>query len=257
MDNTFTKPSNQSDALMATLAVAGLVVATSSVFQEAKVAKSVVPKAADLVGDSDDPADFIFQGYSDGELITVIMPDIKDQLILNGVPESKFDNITTATDDIVTETLNTLGESVGNSIPLDTIQMAFTPEGLTEASQITEEFRELNQIDDPTSIENTAFEWASQRSDMMGMFGDLESFKAGLLDTYITAQLTGAEIMLPWNPTGSNTCDDCMQMVDDGPYPVDNFPPPVHTGDQCNDPPADPIIVYGAGLGTNIVGEEA
>jgi len=48
----------------------------------------------------------------------------------------------------------------------------------------------------------------------MGMFGDIEAYKNGVLNNYILTQSEyGATIKLPWNSTGQNTCAECMDMT--------------------------------------------
>ena len=134
-------------------------------------------------------------------------------------------------------------------------QLAGTGANATDISfyeSISQELKQLGRLEDPLTIENKGFNWAEAQSDQMGMFGDIEAYKSGALDTYITASQTGADIMIPWSATGDNTCDDCMAKVDEGPYKPDEFPEPVHYGDQCNDPMADPIIVFAEDLGEPI-----
>lgn len=140
-----------------------------------------------------------------------------------------------------------LGEGVEN------LSYAYSPEDLQQFQQMAEELKQYGRLEDPRSIENTGFRWAEQSNDKMGMFGDLEAYKSGALDQYIWAQQEfGATIQIPWNPTGPNTCDECWTAVDDGPYSPEDFPEPKHFGDECNDPMADPIIVFPTGDGTVI-----
>jgi hypothetical protein len=140
-----------------------------------------------------------------------------------------------------------LGEGVEN------LSYAYSPEDLQYFQQMAEDLKQYGRLEDPRSIENTGFRWAEQSNDKMGMFGDIEAYKSGALDQYIWAQNEyGAEILIPWNPTGGNTCPDCMDKVDEGPYKPDEFPEPVHFGDQCNEPMADPIIVFPTGEDTVI-----
>lgn len=120
---------------------------------------------------------------------------------------------------------------------------------------LQQELIQHSRLEDPKTIENKGMQWAKSQTDQVGMFGDLEAYKAGALDSYAAVAAVGGDVLIPWNPTGPNTCDECLAMVDDGPYTPDNFPEPVHYGDQCNDPMADPIITFGTGLGTNIIGE--
>ncbi|AEG18647.1 hypothetical protein MSWAN_1636 [Methanobacterium paludis] len=125
------------------------------------------------------------------------------------------------------------------------LSYAFSDADLKQYQQMGEELKQQGRLEDTRTVENTSMRWAEQANDKMGMFGDLEAYKSGALDTYIQAvNEYGASIQIPWNPTGPNTCDECLQAVDDGPYPADQFPEPIHFGDQCNDPMADPVIVF-------------
>jgi hypothetical protein len=108
---------------------------------------------------------------------------------------------------------------------------------------IMESLKQYGRLEDPRSVENTMMRWVKERNDIMGMFGDLESYKSGALDTYIQAVTEyECEIKIPWNPTGPNTCDDCMDMTEEL-YDPDDFPDPPHFGCQCNDPMAEPEII--------------
>lgn len=133
--------------------------------------------------------------------------------------------------------------SSGSSI--SDVAYVYSEDELKQFQQLSEELRQFGRLEDPRTLENIDMRWAEQINDKMGMFTDLEAYKSGALDVYIEAQVNwGASIKIPWNPTGPNTCDDCMAMVDEGPYPPDEFPEPVHFGDQCNDPMADPVIDF-------------
>lgn len=111
--------------------------------------------------------------------------------------------------------------------------------------QLGEELRQHGRLEDPNTIENTAFSNAVNSNDKMGMFSDMEAYRSGALDTYIQATTEyGASIRIPWSPTGDNTCDECQALADNGPYDPEDFPEPPHYGCQCNDPMADPEIVF-------------
>jgi hypothetical protein len=120
---------------------------------------------------------------------------------------------------------------------------------LATYQNMQQELKQHGRLEDPKSVENTSMKWAENQSDAMGMFGDIEAYKSGSLDVYAMAAEFGAEVRLPWNPTGPNTCDDCMAKVDEGPYLPEEFPEPVHYGDQCNDPMAEPVIIFKTGEG--------
>ena len=133
------------------------------------------------------------------------------------------------------------------------MEYIYSQDELNQFKQLQDYLLQHGRLEDPRTIENTSMRWAEQSNDKMGMFTDIEAYKSGSLDAYIQAQIEyGASIEIPWNPTGPNTCDDCMAMVDEGPFEPQNFPPPVHFGDQCNDPMADPIIVFPTGQDSEI-----
>jgi hypothetical protein len=142
-----------------------------------------------------------------------------------------------------------------NIMSMDVTQLEIPESDLSYYQNLQQELIQHSRIEDPKTIENKGMQWAETQTDQMGMFGDIEAYKAGTLDSYAAAAACGADILIPWNPTGPNTCGECLDMVIDGPYKPDDFPEPVHYGDQCNDPMADPIITFGMGLGTNIIGE--
>lgn len=133
--------------------------------------------------------------------------------------------------------------SSGSSIA--DVAYVYSEDELSQLQLITEDIRQLGRLEDPRTVENIEMRWAEQINDKMGMFTDLEAYKSGALDVYIEAQVNwGATIKIPWDPTGPNTCDDCMALVADGPYAPDDFPEPPHFGCQCNDPMPDPVIDF-------------
>jgi hypothetical protein len=152
-----------------------------------------------------------------------------------------------------------LTEEVYSNIMSMTISVDAIP-GISEADLnyyklLQEDIKQYGRMQDPKTIENLGYKWTETQTDQIGLFGDIEAYKSGALDAYRAAEACGASIMLPWNPTGENTCDNCMAEVENGPFKPEDFPSPVHYNDQCNDPMAEPVIVFGAGLGTNIIGE--
>jgi hypothetical protein len=146
-------------------------------------------------------------------------------------------------------------EVFANIVSLDVTALEIPEAEISFYQNLQQELTQHMRIEDPKTIENKAMNWAKTQNDQLGMFGDLEAYKAGALDSYAAIEAVGGEVLIPWNPTGPNTCEDCLDKVDEGPYRPEDFPEPVHYGDQCNDPMADPIISFGKDLGTNIIGE--
>ena len=140
-----------------------------------------------------------------------------------------------------------------NPADINGLDGVLSPNDLSTYSQMSEDLKQQGRIEDPNSIENKAFNNSEQLNDKMGMFADPEAYRSGALDSYIQAQTEyGATIQIPWDPTGDNTCEECQALADDGPYDPDSYPDPPHYGCQCNDPMADPIIVFPSGDDTVI-----
>lgn len=154
-------------------------------------------------------------------------------------------SVNTVSDETFSDIMRMNVEPTSLTGDLKALPYGLTDQEFSQYNQLAEELKHQGRLEDPRTIENTSMRWAEERNDMAGMFADLESSKAGTLDEYIRAAAEeNAKIMIPWNPTGDNTCEECMALVEDGPYPVDDFPEPPHFGCQCNDPMADPIIVF-------------
>lgn len=155
----------------------------------------------------------------------------------------------TSIDDISDETFSTIMKSEIDPAKLDSsvenLQYAYTDAELEQYKQLGEELKQHGRIEDPRTIENKAMAWAENRNDSMGMFGDLEAYKSGALDDYITAVTEyGATIEIPWTCTGDNPCRDCLDLEAAGPYDPENYPEPPHFACCCNDPMAAPVITF-------------
>jgi hypothetical protein len=170
-------------------------------------------------------------------------PNLVDTPIsVESIPEDTFSSI-----------MNMDIAPINIEVSTSKMEYIYSQDELNQFKQMGEDLRQYGRIEDPKSIENTAFRNAEQSTDRMGMFTDMEAYKSGALDNYIWAQTEfGATIQIPWDPTGANTCDECWVLADAGPYSPDNFPEPPHYGCQCNDLMAEPTITFPTGEGTVI-----
>lgn len=101
---------------------------------------------------------------------------------------------------------------------------------------------------------DSAFTNAKNKTDLMGMFGFLESNKAAYLATAIGLMqlVLGLKIVIEWTTCEDNNncasdnpvCEDCLAAKDGGPYSPDAFPEDQHYGERCNDPMAEPTIIF-------------
>lgn len=97
---------------------------------------------------------------------------------------------------------------------------------------------------------DSIFKEAINRSESMSIFNYIESYKMGGLEVYeIAVNERAILIDQPWttcedndNCTLNGPCPECVDLAENGPYPVDDFPDTPHDKCQCNDPLAPPII---------------
>jgi hypothetical protein len=87
---------------------------------------------------------------------------------------------------------------------------------------------------------------SKRRLDAMGMFGYLESGKAGYLQAAILLSLGIAELTMkiPWVTVGdANVCSDCLDREAEGPYYPEDYPEDQHYGERCF--PGEPVFFQG------------
>ncbi len=82
---------------------------------------------------------------------------------------------------------------------------------------------------------DNAFLTAQTNLDKAGMYGWIESNKAGLLETFAVAgTILGAVIVAPWVTMGDdNVCEECLDLAANGPYSVLFWPADPHFGCRC------------------------
>jgi len=156
-----------------------------------------------------------------------------------------------------------IDEMVANIIPLQEVTIPFRTEvfsnfidekDLSYYQQLSEQFKQYGRIEDPKSVEN--LHWQNQQSimDQVGLFGNTESTKYGMLDSFIKSNTTSDSIiMIPWVCAGDNTCEDCLEIEANGPYLPEDYPEPPHYGCECL--PGDPIAVQQIDVGSDDVSE--
>jgi hypothetical protein len=145
-----------------------------------------------------------------------------------------------------------LDDIVTNMIPLQEIEIPYTTEvysnfidenDLTYYKNLSEQFKQYGRIEDTKSIEN--LHWQNQQTilDRVGLFGNNESTKSGMLDTYIkNNNYSDTEVRIPWVCAGDNTCGDCEDLEAAGPYLPEDYPEPPHYGCECV--PGDPELYF-------------
>lgn len=96
------------------------------------------------------------------------------------------------------------------------------------------EFSE-DQIDSQYDYLDSAFNTAQTNLDKAGMYGWIESHKAGQLETFIIAgTILGAVIVAPWEEVGDDTvCEECLDLAANGPYSILFWPANPHFGCRC------------------------
>lgn len=114
----------------------------------------------------------------------------------------------------------------------------YSEQELNHLKSLGEELKQYGRLEDPKTIENKAFAWNERINDMTGQFGNNEAYKAGLLDSYISAETI---VLIPWVNAGPNTCDECIDRAEEGPYRPEDYPEPQHYGEECL--PGDPVPV--------------
>jgi hypothetical protein len=103
----------------------------------------------------------------------------------------------------------------------------------------------IDNWDDDT---DSAVNDAQNNSDMLGLYGWIESYNSGFLESglFATAMLNSSialTIQLPWETQGDeNVCPECDQLSDEGPYSIWDWPAYPHFGCRCY--PGDPIISF-------------
>jgi hypothetical protein len=98
-----------------------------------------------------------------------------------------------------------------------------------------------SNLADPRTVENIAFRNAQSIQEKIGSFGALEAEKQGRLSVWKAVQDAGHIVLIPWETMGDEkVCDDCYQTAEEGPYPPDEFPAPLHFLDRCYD--GEPIL---------------
>jgi hypothetical protein len=169
-------------------------------------------------------------------------PNLVDTPIsVNDIPEDTFSSI-----------MRMEIDPINIDVSVSKMEYIYSQDQLNEYKQLGEDLRQHGRLEDPKSIENTAFRNAEQSNDKMGIFTDMEAYKSGALDNYIWAQTEfGATIEIPWDPTGPNTCGECLDLSSST-YNPDNYPEPPHYGCECNDPFPEPVITFPTGEGTVI-----
>lgn len=103
------------------------------------------------------------------------------------------------------------------------------------------------------------------RTDQLGMYGYLQSYTAGFMQSGITVEkalMAGNITMLglgvvsnmlmkiPWVTCEDNgncssdtpVCGACLDAKANGPYMPEDFPDDQHMGERCNDPPGQPVL---------------
>jgi hypothetical protein len=155
-----------------------------------------------------------------------------------------------------------IDEMVANIIPLQEIEIPFRTEvfsnfidekDLSYYQQLSEQFKQYGRIEDPKSIEN--LHWQNQQSimDQVGLFGNTESSKSGILDTLIKSNdASDSIVMIPWVCAGDNTCEECAAL-DGNLYLPEDYPEPFHYGCECL--PGDPVAVQQIDVGSDDVSE--
>jgi hypothetical protein len=176
--------------------------------------------------------------------------------VLSKLPEKDIDvikeEITRESSTYLEVTPMQIDEMVANIIPLQEIEIPFRTEvfsnfidekDLSYYQQLSEQFKQYGRIEDPNSIEN--LHWQNQQTilDKVGLFGNNESTKSGILDTYIkNNNYSDTEIRIPWVCAGENTCGDCEDLEAAGPYLPEDYPEPPHYGCECV--PGDPELYF-------------
>ena len=111
---------------------------------------------------------------------------------------------------------------------------------ISQYKQMMQEFKQYGRIMDPQSIENKAFMNIEKINEMIGQFGYNEATNQGMLEVY--NEYLG-QLMVPVDgPQDESTCQECWDMIDEGPYYPDEFPEPPHYG--CRHGPGDPVPAF-------------
>lgn len=87
---------------------------------------------------------------------------------------------------------------------------------------------------------------SKRRVDALGMFGYLESGKAGYLQAAVILSLgiTELTMKIPWVTMGdANVCPDCLDREAEGPYYPEDYPEDQHYGERCY--PGEPVFFKG------------
>ncbi|KYC51666.1 MAG: hypothetical protein AMQ22_01227 [Candidatus Methanofastidiosum methylothiophilum] len=87
---------------------------------------------------------------------------------------------------------------------------------------------------------------SKRRVDAIGMFGFLESDKAGYLQAalLLSVGITELTMKIPWVTMGdANVCSDCLAREAEGPYYPEDYPEDQHYGERCV--PGEPVFFKG------------
>lgn len=140
-----------------------------------------------------------------------------------------------------TRTAEEFTKSTGIKVDINITTYTVNPDEVPYYKTLMEEFRQHGRVEDPLTTENLTFRNAQNISEMTGIYGANEATKQGNISIYKEFQ---GQIKIPWTCTGDNPCQDCLDLEADGPYDPENYPEAPHYNCQCNDPMADPILVY-------------
>lgn len=111
---------------------------------------------------------------------------------------------------------------------------------ISQYKQMMQELKQYGRIIDPESIENKAFMNTEKINEMIGQYGYNEASNQSMLEVY--GQYEG-QLMIPVDgPQDESTCQECWDMIDEGPYYPDEFPEPPHYG--CRHGPGDPVPAF-------------
>lgn len=110
---------------------------------------------------------------------------------------------------------------------------------INQYRQMMQEFKQYGRITDPQSMENKAFMNTEKINEMIGQFGYNEASNQSQLEVFGEY----GQLMIPVDgPQDESTCQECWDMIDEGPYYPEDFPEPPHYG--CRHGPGDPIPAF-------------
>jgi hypothetical protein len=128
-------------------------------------------------------------------------------------------------------------------VKAESYSYVYSEKELNVFKHLMNDLKQHGRLEDSRSIENTALRWMEQKNGLLADFFSNETSKVGSLDIFSLASEQGLIVLIPWSVTGDNPCDECLSL-DGELFDPNDFPDPPHFGCQCNDPMADPVIVF-------------